>query len=89
MKVLALSDIIKDGVPLLAANFRKQRKNVVAVSSATKSKWRVRVTQQVNNAKYDLTISPVLDLTNNGPAKSIPTFENGVDCLAMLLRVGI
>ena len=37
----------------------------------------------MNNARYDLTISPVLDLTNNGPAKSIPTFENGVDCLTL------
>lgn len=51
LKVLALSDMIKDGVPLLAANLRKQRKNVVAVRSAAKSKWTARVTQQVNNAK--------------------------------------
>ena len=51
LKVLALSDMITDGVPLLAANLRKQRKNVVAVRSATTSKWTARVTQRVNNAK--------------------------------------
>jgi len=49
LKVFALSDIINEGVPL-AANLRNQHKNVIA-RLATKSKWTVRVTQQVNNAK--------------------------------------
>lgn len=51
LKVLALSDMIKDRMPLLAANLRKERKNVVALRLVTKSKWTARVTQQVNNAK--------------------------------------
>lgn len=48
LKVLALLEIISDGVPLRAANLRIQRTKVLAVRSFTRSRVTARVTQHVN-----------------------------------------
>ena len=58
-------------------------KVVVAARSVTRSKCTARVTQHVNKAMYAFTISPVLNFTNKGPAKSIPTLEKGLASLTL------
>ena len=73
LKVLALSDTMSGGVPLLEQKRLKQFTNVDANRSGTSSRCTALVTQHVNNAMYDLTMFPFEALTYNGPAKSTPT----------------
>ena len=78
-----MSDTIKLGVPLLAANLLKERKNVSADKSRTNSKCIARVTQHENNATYTLFEQSAQTFIKSGPAKSIPTLENGAACLTL------
>ena len=78
-KVLALSLMISEGVPLRATNRRKARRNDSTDKSGTSSKWIARVVAHVRIRIYDLRLSLLHDLQFEkflkyiGPAKSIPT----------------
>ena len=72
LKVLALSDIIREGVPRLAENRLKLPINVVVVRSRIKSRCTARVVQHVYKHSHTFEVSaPWSDVrTCRGPAKS-------------------
>ena len=78
LNVLALSEIIFLGIPLLAENCFKHWTKVIVVMSSTSSRWIARVTQQVNKQIHTLSLlAPSLHLTYIGPAKSIAVYAKG------------
>ena len=76
-----LSDTISAGVPSLAVNLCKQRRDAAADKSSTNSSVQLKcmalVMQHENSTIYTFSISPFLLFTYKGPAKSTPTLENG------------
>jgi hypothetical protein len=56
LKVLALSEIIRDGVPCLAVNRLKLLRKVSALRSGTKSRWTALVVQHVYRHSHTFVV---------------------------------
>lgn len=80
LKVLALSDKIFDGIPLLLEKRLKQFMKVLALRLGTSSRCTARVVQHVNKQSQLFGFCDTLEaFTYCGPAKSTPTNWNGLD----------
>ena len=79
LNVLALSDTMSHGIPLLQVEDLEQRRKASVVRSGTRSTCMARLLQQVNKAICTLFIWPFSfepAFTNNGPQKSTPVLVN-------------
>ena len=83
LKVLALSVFMSLGVPPLEQNLLNAFIKVDVCKSSFNSKWVTLVAQHVNNVIYTFFIFPWQSLTNNGPAKSMPTLLKGTDIVTL------
>ena len=77
LNVLALSERIRFGSPLLAENRFRHQTKVVVVMSRTNSRWIARTTQQVNKQIHTLLLFDSLLLRYIGPVKSTAVYANG------------
>ena len=77
MKVLWLSDSIKEGVPFEAASRLKHMMNDVVVKLSTTSRCTALVVAHTKRQMYALAFLPCASLIVKLPVWSTPTFVNG------------